>query len=281
MIPRLLVFDSGIGGLSVLREIRRLLPGAAIIYVADDAGFPYGARPEAALTERVVAIVGELIGRYRPDAVVIACNTASTLVLPPLRASHALPFIGTVPAVKPAAQQTGSGLISVLATPGTIARDYTRALIEEFAGAAEVTLVGAPLLATLAEARMRGEAVEEAVVAAEIAPAFVERNGRRTDTIVLACTHYPFLADIMERVAPWPVTWIDPAPAIARRVVAVLGKGGGEAGMGEGTALLTSGSAWPDAMEPLLRELGLAPGRSTPVHPEAVIGQAGAARAAG
>ena len=189
---KLLVFDSGIGGLSVAREIRRVLPGAAIDYVADDAGFPYGDWDEAALTDRVVELVGDRIARHAPDAVVIACNTASTLVLPPLRARHRLPIVGTVPAIKPAARETRSGHVSVLATAGTIQRDYTRALIREFAANCVVHLVGSARLAPLAEAHMRGEAVDDAAILAEIAPAFVDSGGVRTDVIVLACTHYPF-----------------------------------------------------------------------------------------
>ncbi len=190
---KLLVFDSGIGGLSVAREIRRVLPGATIDYVADDAGFPYGDWEEAALGEHVVDLVGDLIARHAPDAVVIACNTASTLVLPPLRAGHSLPIVGTVPAIKPGGEQTQSGLVSVLATAGTIQRDYTRDLIRAFAGHCDVQLVGSARLAPLAEAHMRGEPVDDAEILAEIAPAFVAHGGARSDVIVLACTHYPFL----------------------------------------------------------------------------------------
>ena len=113
-MTRLLVFDSGIGGLSVAREIAQALPAAEIVYVADDAGFPYGDWEEPALTEHVVTMVGGLIGIVQPAAVVIACNTASTLVLPPLRAGHTVPFVGTVPAIKPAAAETRTGLVSVL-----------------------------------------------------------------------------------------------------------------------------------------------------------------------
>ncbi len=255
---KLLVFDSGIGGLSVAREIRRVLPGAAIDYVADDAGFPYGDWQEAALTDHVVALIGERIARHAPDAVVIACNTASTLVLPPLRARHSLPIVGTVPAIKPAAGETRSGCVSVLATAGTIQRDYTRDLIRTFADHCDVQLVGSARLALLAEAHMRGEPVDDAAIAAEIAPAFVERSGARTDVVVLACTHYPFLADAFQRLAPWPVTWIDPAPAIARRAAVVLGATAHE-GPGGGQAWLTSGKAWPAALVPLLADIGLVP----------------------
>jgi len=260
--PRLLVFDSGVGGLSVAREIRKAIPAAEMIYVADDAGFPYGEWEDRALSDRIVGLVGNLIGRFSPDVVVIACNTASTLVLPPLRAAWSIPFVGTVPAIKPAAERTRSGLVSVLATPGTMRRDYTRGLIDSFARDCHVRLVGSSALAPLAEAHMRGEAVDDAAILAEIAPAFVEKDGRRTDAIVLACTHYPFLLPFFERLALWPVEWIDPAPAIARRVVAVAGEGTGGAGRGGGSAWLTSGRAWPESLVPVLAEIGLAPAAS-------------------
>ena len=263
-MTRLLVFDSGVGGLSVAREIRKALPGAEMIYVADDAGFPYGDWEERALSDHVVDLVGRLIGRFAPDVVVIACNTASTLVLPPLRARHTLPFVGTVPAIKPAAEHTKSGLISVLATFGTMQRDYTRSLIQSFAQSCHVRLVGSVNLAPLAEAHMRGETVDPAAVFAEIEPAFMERDGRRTDVIVLGCTHYPFLIDLFEEVKPWPVEWIDPAPAIARRVVTVAGERPEKPGIGGGEALLTSGKAWPVALEPVLLAIGLRPTEGNP-----------------
>ena len=253
-MTRLLVFDSGIGGLSVAREIRRALSAAEMIYVADDAGFPYGERDHAELTARVLGLMEGLVRRFRPDGVVIACNTASTLVLPPLRARFDIPFVGTVPAIKPAAEQTRSGLISVLATPGTMQRDYTRGLIESFAGNCAVRLVGSADLAPLAESFMRGEPVDDVAILTEIAPAFVEHDGRRTDIVVLACTHYPFLIEPFTRLAPWPVAWIDPAPAIARRVVDVLGRNDGPGG---GMAHLTSGRSWPTALVELLRRIEL------------------------
>jgi glutamate racemase len=254
-VTRLLVFDSGIGGLSVAREITRALPAAEIVYVADDAGFPYGDWGEAELSEHVVRMVGGLIHIVKPAAVVIACNTASTLVLPPLRAAHQVPFVGTVPAIKPAASQTLSGLVSVLGTFGTMQREYTRSLIQEFAGDCHVRLVGSANLAPLAEAYMRGEQIDDAAVWGEIEPAFVERDGQRTDTIVLACTHYPFLQGHFAALAPWPVHWIDPAPAIARRVVSVIGEAPGAPVRGR--AYLTSGKAWAKPIAGVLDQLGL------------------------
>lgn len=257
---RALVFDSGLGGVTVLREIRALRPDLDILYAADDAAFPYGAWPEDALIARVVAVMERLIAEFSPDVVVIACNTASTLVLGPLRARWPeLSFVGTVPAVKPAAAATRSGLISVLATPGTVARDYTRKLIDDFAARCAVTLVGATRLAGLAEAAMRGESVADAAIAAEIAPCFIEKDGRRTDAIALACTHYPLLIDAYRRLAPWPVVWIDPAPAIARRLDAVLSEGGAPRATLPGRAVyaFTSGRSAEPALAGWLARLGL------------------------
>ena len=263
--PKILVFDSGLGGLTVFAEIAKLRPDAQVVYVADDAGFPYGGKPAAEVVNRVLAVVGRLIGETTPDAVVIACNTASTLVLPDLRAAFpGMAFVGTVPAIKPAAAQSRSKLISVLATPGTVARDYTRALIESFAADCTVTLVGSPCLATLAEAAMTGRPVDDEAISREIAPCFVERNGARTDCVVLACTHYPLLQDRFAVLAPWPVDWFDPAPAIARRLDHMLSEKGlprsgrADAADVSGDAVFTSGIAPSSVLQALLARYGLA-----------------------
>ena len=219
---RVLVFDSGLGGLTVLREIARARADVDLFFVADDAAFPYGRLEDQPLIDRVVAVMDRFIAELRPSLVVIACNTASTLALPVLRARFPIPFVGTVPAIKPACAQSKTKRISVLATPGTVRRDYTRDLIEKFAGECRVTLVGGEMLASFAEAALRGEAIDEAEIRRELAPCFVDDAGR-TDTVVLACTHYPLILDRLEPLAPWPVTWIDPAPAIARRASQLLG----------------------------------------------------------
>lgn len=221
--PIIIVFDSGLGGLSVFRELVRARPDARFVYAADDAGFPYGPRSEEDLVARVVGVMDALIARLAPDAVVIACNTASTLVLPALRARYSIPFVGTVPAIKPACEGSLTKQVSVLATPGTVKRDYTQALIRDFAGDCRVTLVGSVHLAALAEAAMAGVDVPDEAFAAEIAPAFVREGRARTDTVVLACTHYPLVLDRLRKVAPWPVRWVDPAAAIARRLSSLLG----------------------------------------------------------
>jgi glutamate racemase len=219
--PTILVFDSGLGGLTVLREVVAVRGDAHFIYVADDAYFPYGHHSEQEIIDRVVPLIGELIERHTPDLVVIACNTASTLVMSHLRAAYAVPFVGTVPAIKPACALSKTRRVSVLGTKGTVQREYTRGLIRDFAGGCEVTLVGSPDLAALAETALSGGMVSDRDIAAELAPCFVGNPrdpSARTDAIVLACTHYPLLFDRLIKLAPWEVAWIDPAPAIARRV---------------------------------------------------------------
>jgi glutamate racemase len=139
-----------------------------------------------------------------------------------------------------------------------VARDYTRALVRDFAGDCEVSLVGAPNLAMLAERFLRGERVDDADVAREIAPCFVERADRRTDQIVLACTHFPLLIDSLRRLAPWPVTFVDPAPAIARRVDALIGPGGQATPASRPfAAVFTSGRPPSSKLQKALRSLGL------------------------
>lgn len=223
--PVILVFDSGLGGLTVLEQVRRARPDAAYVYAADDAAFPYGALSEERLVARVIAVMERLLARHAPDLVVIACNTASTLVLPALRQRFVTPFVGVVPPIKPAAALTRTRLVSLLATPGTVARSYTHDLVRSFAAHCAVTLVGSKNLAGYAEAEMAGEPVADAAILSEIEPCFVEgADGRRTDVVCLSCTHYPLLLPRFERLAPWPVTWIDPAPAIARRVIQLVGE---------------------------------------------------------
>jgi len=248
----ILVFDSGLGGLTVLREITAARPGAAYTYVADDAFFPYGHHTEDEIVTRVVPLIGELIAAHHPDLVVIACNTASTLVMDHLRVAYSVPFVGTVPAIKPACAASRTKRVSVLGTRGTVKREYTRALIRDFAQGCEVTLVGAENLAALAEAGLRGETVSDDTVLAEIAPCFVDGDSR-TDTVVLACTHYPLLLEQIRRIAPWPVEWIDPAPAIARRVENLLGKPTQENIPSPAKFLFTSGKPLTPALAEALR----------------------------
>jgi glutamate racemase len=219
----ILVFDSGVGGLTVFREVAAARPDAAYVYVADDAGFPYGNLTEHALIARVTDVVGNAIAEHKPELVVVACNTASTLALAELRKRFSVSFVGTVPAIKPACAQSATKRVAVLGTQATVSREYTRALIREFATGCDVDLIGSSHLATFAEAELAGKPVADAAIKAEIASCFVEAGGRRTDTVVLACTHYPLLTSRFKVNSPWPVDWLDPAPAIARRVSDLLG----------------------------------------------------------
>jgi glutamate racemase len=229
--PTILVFDSGLGGLTVLREVVKARPDAHYIYVADDAFFPYGHHSEEQIIARVVPLIGELIATHAPDLVVIACSTASTLVMSHLREQYKVPFVGTVPAIKPACASSRTKRVSVLGTKGTVKREYTHALIRDFAQGCNVTLVGSAELPSLAEAALSGVEVSDQAISAELAPCFIGNGGAdptRTDTVVLACTHFPLLLDRLTRLAPWPVNWIDPAPAIARRVADLLKPAGNE-----------------------------------------------------
>ena len=241
----------------MFREIAAARPDARLVYAADDAFFPYGRHGEAELNARVVPLMGELIARTSPDLVVIACNTASTLVLPTLRARYTVPFVGTVPAIKPACAASKSKLVSVLGTEATVRREYTRKLIDDFAQGCVVTLVGARRLAAIAEDALRAHPAEDAAIAAEIAPCFVESGGRRTDTVVLACTHYPLLLDRLTRLAPWPVAWVDPAPAIARRVVDLIGPPRSGVTAEPTIALFTSGRPVESALAAALSGFGI------------------------
>jgi glutamate racemase len=255
--PTILVFDSGLGGLTVFREVVAARPDAAYVYVADDAGFPYGNMPEAALITRIMHVIGKAIADHAPDLIVVACNTASTLALKELRAGYQAPFVGTVPAIKPAAAQSRSKRIAVLGTLATVKREYTHALIREFAAGCDVVLVGSPKLATYAELELAGTPVADSDIAAEIGGCFVEQDGRRTDTVVLACTHYPLLLERFRKTAPWPVDWLDPAPAIARRVADLLRDVPAGASPPPPRIVFTSGKAPPPALAKALATYGL------------------------
>ena len=233
------------------------MPHLDLVFVADDAWFPYGPRDDQDIEARVVGVIGDLVDQIDPIAVVVACHTASTLVLGPLRERVSIPVVGTVPAIKPAARMTQSGVVAVLATEGTIRRDFTRSLIDEFAVDCHVRLIGSSLLATYAEAELRGEPVSDQAIRVELDPAFVELDQGRTDHVVLACTHYPILLDRLVELAPWQVNWIDPAPAIARRLAEMVD--GTPTGDGSGFAVQTSGRPWSDPLVHRLEEIGLSP----------------------
>ena len=253
----ILVFDSGVGGLSVLAAARTLLPSKRFIYVADDAAFPYGNWTDDALLKHILEKVEALVATYAPQAIVVACNTASTLVLPALRQRFPeTPIVGTVPAIKPAALQTQSGVIAVLATPATIARDYTRTLMQQYAAGVQVALVASRHLAAQAEQLLHHGTVDADVIRQEIAPCFATHATGRTDHVVLGCTHYPLLLEQLRLLAPWPVEWIDPSVAIARQLAKVVGEVAEDSSDGgaisENIALFTSGAPVPAAVAAIL-----------------------------
>jgi glutamate racemase len=255
--PTILLFDSGLGGLTVFRETVSARPDARFVFVADDAFFPYGGHGEAKLVARVVPLMGELIETHQPALVIIACNTASTLVLPHLRARFTVPFIGTVPAIKPACAASLTRRVSVLGTEATVNREYTRALIRDFANGSDVTLVGSARLAGFAEAELQGTPEADEAIATEIAPCFVETGGQRTDTIVLACTHFPLLVPRFQTLAPWLVNFIDPAPAIARRLLELMGPPAASAPPGGTRIIFTSGKVASPALAASLKRFGM------------------------
>ena len=261
--PTILVFDSGVGGLTVYRELVRARPDANWIYAADDALFPYGALADEQLVDRVTTVMGGFIEAHEPDLVVIACNTASTIALAALRQHFDLPFVGTVPAIKPACAASATRRVSVLGTEGTVRREYTRALIRQYSSGCAVNLVGSARLARFAEAELAGAPASDAEIAAEIQPCFVEEGGARTDIVVLACTHYPLLLPRLTALAPWPVTWIDPAPAIARRVLELVGKPNLDRSTMPPRLILTSGRSLAPQLAAALAGFGFTPASGT------------------
>ena len=213
----LLFFDSGVGGLSVLEPTRALLPNAPFIYVADNGGYPYGKRSEAEIASRVPALLGRLVERFRPRLAVIACNTASTIALDHVRSALDLPVVGTVPAIKPAAEMSKTRVIGVLGTQATVRQPYVDNLAAEFASDCTIVRHGSPELVDLAEAKLAGEDVEIAAVRAAAQPMFDAAGGENIDVGVLACTHFPLLRSELEQAFP-KVQWIDGGPGIARRI---------------------------------------------------------------
>nr|WP_321456462.1 glutamate racemase [uncultured Cohaesibacter sp.] len=220
--PNILVFDSGFGGLSVLAALKATLPYANYLFLADDARFPYGDLRDDELIEGLIELIGKTCEQYQPDLLVVACNTASTVALSALRERFSFPIVGIVPAIKPAAHATRSGHFAVVATPGTIRRSYTRDLIRDYANGCVVDLVACNRLARLAEDYLLEGTRKEDAVFAEIKSVFDGDQNDDVDVIVLGCTHYPLLLPILQSVAPRPVLWIDPAHAVARRVMHLL-----------------------------------------------------------
>jgi len=219
----LLVFDSGIGGLGVVAQIRRLQPAANIVYLADNGFYPYGEKADDVLIARILKVVGQGVQLTKPDAAVIACNTASTVALAHLREAISLPFIGCVPPIKPAAAASRTRHIGLLATAATIRRPYLADLVQKFAGDCTLHSQGSAILADLAEAKFRGQALRPAELEAAIAPLLTQPDAGLIDSIALGCTHYTFLLPELTALRPG-IKWFDPAGAVARQTAAITGE---------------------------------------------------------
>ncbi|WP_156169898.1 glutamate racemase [Aurantiacibacter luteus] len=214
----ILLFDSGLGGLTVLAEVRKILPQAPAIYAADTAGLPYGTKTEAEIAARVAGLLGRMSERYAPRLVCIACNTASTIALGMVRDVLEVPIVGTVPAIKPAAAMTRTGTIGLLGTAATVRQRYVDDLEAEFAAGKRLIRYGAPELVLAAEAKMRGERVEPAIIARAVAGLREQPGGEAIDTVVLACTHFPLLGEELQAALGEQVRLVDGAAGIARRI---------------------------------------------------------------
>ena len=218
----ILLFDSGVGGLTVYDALREVLPQAPVIYAADLAGLPYGTKTEAQIAARVAGLLGRMAERFRPRLVCIACNTASTIALGMVRDVLEVPVVGTVPAIKPAAALTRTGTIGLVGTDATIRQRYVDDLEAAFAADKRLLRIAAPALVGAAEAKLRGHPVDPAVIADVHDRLAAMAGGAQIDTLVLACTHFPLLADELAAAFGPEVMQVDGAAGIARRIAHLL-----------------------------------------------------------
>jgi glutamate racemase len=240
----------------VLSEVRKLLPQAPVIYVADTAGLPYGEKTEAQIAARVAGLLGRLAERFDPRLIVIACNTASTIALGMVREVLEVPIVGTVPAIKPAAAMTGTGVIGLLGTGATIRQAYVDNLEAEFAQGKTLLRHAAPELVEAAEAKLRGAAVDPAAIAQAVDGLRGQWGGERIDTVVLACTHFPLLGDELAAAFGPDVRFVHGAEGIARRV-AYLTQGQEFRRTGLDFALITGDLADAEQLAEVLQSYGL------------------------
>jgi len=240
----ILFFDSGVGGLSVLGPTLKLLPNAPIVYAADSAGYPYGRKSDAELASRIPALLGRLVERYHPRLAVIACNTASTIALDHVRSALDLPVVGTVPAIKPAAEISRSRVIGVLGTEATVRQPYVDDLAAKFASDCTIIRHGSPELVELAEAKLSGEDISADDVRAAASPMFDALDGDRIDTVVLACTHFPLLEDELRAAFPG-VDYVHGGDGIARRIAYLTREQPWPASPSDGLMLFTSATRTP------------------------------------
>jgi len=247
-MTRALVFDSGVGGLTIADALRRAAPEWVVDYAADSGFFPYGVKTDEELRERLPRLCATLADVAKPDVLVIACNTASTLSLADIRAHVGVPVVGTVPAIKPAAALTKTGVIGILATPGTVRRAYLDDLEREFAAGKTVIRRGSAGLVDIAERAVRGQAIDQEQVAYAVKPLFDPPDGSRIDVVVLACTHFPLIREAIAAACPPGVALIDTGEAVARQAVRVVTNPVATAG--EAVAYVTGGAANRAAMQP-------------------------------
>lgn len=220
-MTRALVFDSGVGGLTIADAIRKAAPDWVVDYAADSGFFPYGLKTDEELRARLPVLCGTLAKAAKPDILVIACNTASTLSLADIRARLMIPVVGTVPAIKPAAAMTRTGVIGVLATPGTVRRAYLDDLERDFAKGVTVVRRGTAGLVDAAERIVRGMEVEPDAIAKAVAPMFDGPAGAKIDVVVLACTHFPLIRAEIQAACPSGVVLVDTGDAVARQALRV------------------------------------------------------------
>ena len=257
MARPLLIFDSGIGGLSVLGAIRAELPRAPIVYAADSAGYPYGTKSEREIAARVPALLGRLAERYDPELIVIACNTASSIALDAVRSALDLPIVGTVPAIKPAAALSKSRVIGVLGTEATVRQPYVDRLAAEFAADCTVLRHGSAELVDLAEAKLRGEPAPAGAYARILGGLLGQPGGEDMDTVVLACTHFPLVESELAAGAPRPLAFVDGKEGIARRTAYLAREAVWPETRREGIAVFTRWTSAHEACRPGLARYGL------------------------
>ncbi|MEH0690466.1 glutamate racemase [Vibrio cholerae] len=258
--PNVLIFDSGVGGLSVYQEIEAILPQFNYYYVFDNEAYPYGELEHSVLIDRVKQIVSQCVERFRIDLVVIACNTASTIVLPTLRAQHTIPIVGVVPAIKPASNMANKA-VGLIATPATVTREYTHDLIRNFSQSKPVEMLGSTRLVDMAEEKLRGQTV----VLEELEEVLLPIKGH-IDVAVLGCTHFPLIKDEIQQVLGDGVILVDSGQAIARRVKQLLGHEleASEKGKRE---IYSSAPPWQEeALNRKLQNLGFTPVQSSPIE---------------
>jgi len=222
-MSKILIFDSGVGGISIYEAIKEQLPNADYLYLFDNKYFPYGELEPEFLIERVCLLIGYMYEKYNPDLVVIACNSASTLVLPALRKRFPISFVGVVPAIKPAALQSKKKKIGLLATPGTVSRDYTQLLVNDHAQDCEIEMIGTTSLVLQAENKLYGKPVNLEEIKEVVLKWTISADS--PDVVVLGCTHFPLLKEELEKSVGEHITFIDSGMAIASRVKHILGDG--------------------------------------------------------